>query len=127
MKFLFFASTLLAVLQPISARWCKHNLLYCGQYLLDDKGKQQGPPHLFFDTADLNQDTRERIFSLPFPQDTRREPILSCISTAAWTRTTTSYTLASANTAVASMEARAGMTIVSLYVLTLVALRPMQK
>jgi hypothetical protein len=48
MKFLFFAATLLAVLQPISARWCKHYILYCGQYLLDSKGKQQDPPQTSF-------------------------------------------------------------------------------
>jgi hypothetical protein len=127
LKFLSFAAILLVVLQPISARWCKHDLLYCGQYLLDDKGKQHGPPHHFLDIADLKQDIPERIFSLPFPQDMWQENTWSCISTAAWTRTTTSYTLVFANTVVASMEARVIMTIVSPHVLALVALRRMQK
>jgi hypothetical protein len=53
MKFLFFAATLLAVLQPISARWCKHYIMYCGQYLLDSKGKQQAAPHIFLDIANI--------------------------------------------------------------------------
>jgi hypothetical protein len=51
-KFSFFAATLLAVLQPISAGFCKHYAVYCGQYLLV-KGKQQAPPHLSLDIADV--------------------------------------------------------------------------
>jgi hypothetical protein len=101
--------------------------LYCGQYLLGDKGKQQGPPHHFLDIADLKQDIPERMFLLPFPQDMWRENALSCISTAAWTWTSIFYTLVFANTVVASMEARAVMTIVSPDDLALAALRPMQK